>query len=118
MGVAGSLGGEGELESQKQAGSARLFLFPRERWPAPPLSKGEVSAVAEEENHQGRLWMEIFEQPREGLWGGRLKKKMEGGLLYIDVREREPMWSAGNREKKTNWVGAQFQIFSRKREIK
>ena len=79
MGAAGSLGGEGELESQKQAGGARLFLFPRERWPAPPLSKGEVSVVAEEENHQGRLWMEIFEQPREGLWGGRLKIKNGGG---------------------------------------
>ncbi|KAJ6920265.1 hypothetical protein NC651_014003 [Populus alba x Populus x berolinensis] len=73
MGAAGSLGGEGELENQKQVGGARLFLFPREWRPAPPFSKGEVSAVAEEENHQGRLWMEICEQPREGLWGGRLK---------------------------------------------
>ena len=67
MGAAGSFGGEGELENQKQAGGAGLFLFPRERRPAPPFSKGEVSAVAEEENHQGQLWMEICEQPREGL---------------------------------------------------
>ena len=29
----------------------------------------------------------------------------EKGLLYIDDRERERLWSAGNKEKKTRWWG-------------
>ena len=37
--------------------------------------------------------------------GGKRCGAREGELLYIDDREREPLWSAGNQEKKTHWWG-------------
>ena len=44
--------------------------------------------------------------PRVCLQGGWGVPFFGGeGLLYIDDRERERLWSAGNKEKKTRWWG-------------